>query len=490
MHWPCGPLEAARLAAKQALTPELKKMVAAWADPQSLELIKGTPINCLVVPWAAGMAEDREQRQSLEPLVRAAAAAGISCAGTITTKQDRAGLLAAGLKAGLAAFMVDSLEGLPNDAPVILRVTRSGIPWEFATSILDITENLWPGLGMDNMKEGDTANAGPTGVPWVNSNGWLSLLARRLAHGKSIWLECEPPESSDLAHPADYAMAIADSQAYGSRWVISLDDRLRVGLIDKDPRALKAWENITRSLSFFKDKEEWGRYQPIGFLAVISDFRGDNEFLSTEVLNLLARRHVQYKIIERSAAASVSLTYLKAILWIDDVTPGDEVRARLLDFVRRGGLLIAPAHWGPAGLKATAGGLLDRYEVRTVGKGRIAVPREGFKDPYDVAVDAHLLLSRRNDWVRVFNATAVNAYCADDAAGRKRLVQILNYASAGTEHPVSVWVRTANRAARFWHLDSREPIALRGTPSRGGTEFQLPSVSAYTALEFDLQGRR
>jgi hypothetical protein len=490
MRWPCGPLEEARLAAKQALTSKTKETLAAWADPQSLDLIQGTPVNCLVVPWAAGTAGDQEHQQRLGPLLRAGTASGISFVGTIGTSPERGPVIDAGLRAGLAAFMIESLEGLPKDAPAILRVPRGGIPWESATSIFIIRENLWPGLGMDNVKEDDTASGGPTGVPWVNSNGWLSLLARRLAGGKRIWLEYDPPESSDLAHPADYAMAVADSRAYDSHWVISLDERLRVGLVQKDPRASSVWESITDSLTFFKEKGEWASYQPMGYLAVVSDFRGDNEFLSTEVLNLLSRRHVQYKIVESSKVASVSLTHLKAVLWIDDVAPDDAVRARLLAFVRDGGLLIAPANWGPSGLKLTRGGLLDRYEVRALGKGRIAVPREGFQDPYDVAVDAHLLLSRRNDWVRVFNAMAVNACCTSDAEGRKLLVQLLNYASADKDHAVSVWIRAASRTAHFWQLDSREPIPLRGGPSRGGAEYRLPSISAYSALEFDMQGGR
>ena len=57
--------------------------------------------------------------------------------------------------------------------------------------------------------------AGPTGVPWVNSNAWFSLLAGRMAPGKTVWLDFDPPEESTLAHPANYPLAVADSEAYG-----------------------------------------------------------------------------------------------------------------------------------------------------------------------------------------------------------------------------------------------------------------------------------
>ena len=490
MHWPCGPLEAARLAARRTVAPGAKEALAAWVNPQSLELLKGTPVNCLVIPWAAGISEDRAHQQAVTELIRAATAQGIRCVGIVATKQASGPVVEEGLKAGLAALVVESSGGLPKDAPVVLRLPRGGTPWESATSVFSIKDNLWPGLQLDNVQEGDMASAGPTGVPWVNSNGWLTLLARRLSREKTVWLEYEPPETSDLTRPANYSLAVADSAAYGSRWVVQLDEHLRAGLIQKDPRALKVWERLVASLAFFRAHSDWSAFQPAGFLTVISDFRGDREPLATEVLNLLARRHVQYKIIERSVANSAPLANLKAVLWVDEVAPSADVRARFLAFARRGGLLIAPTNWGPSGARAGTGGLLGRYDLYALGKGRIAVPKQGFADPYELAVDTHLLLSRRNDWVRVFNINAANAYCSTDAHGRRLLVRFLNYASSGSADFVSAWVRTTRQMARFWGLDSKEAVALRGVPSRGGIEFQLPSISSYAALEFELQGRR
>ena len=487
MHWPCGPLAAARLAAKQSLTPELKETLAAWADPRSLQFIKGTPVNCLVVPWAAGKPDDKEHQETLGALVQAGIASGLSLVGDVTAKSDLGIIIEAGLKSGLSGFMVPTLDGLPKDAPVIVRAPRSEVPWASATSPLAITENQWPGLALDTTK-GDTAQGGPTGVPWVNSNGWYSLLARKLSRGKTIWLEYDPPDSSDLAHPASYTLAIADGAAYGSRWAISLDGQLRGGLTRKDTRAASTWGKIAACLEFFKEKEAWFAFQPEGSLAVISSYRGDDEFMAAEILNLLARRFVQFRIIERSEAAVWPLTGLKAVLWVDSAGPSAETRAKLAAFVQQGGLLITPTNWGLSRANPTAGGILDRYEVRALGKGRVAVAKEGFKDPYDVAVDTHLLLSRRNDWARVFNITAANTYCCADPQRHRRLVQVLNYASSEPEHPVSVWVRTTNRTARFWKLGEKQLVTLRGIPAVGGMEFQLPSFLAYAALEFELRG--
>ncbi len=520
MDWPCGPLAVARLAAKQAITPELKETLEAWAKPQALEILQGSPVNCLIVPWAEGSAEDQGQQQSLEPLLRAAKERGISFVGTVAGKQDHGPIFSAGTQAGLAAFMVESLEGVPKDAPVILRTPRSGVPWESVTPTFCLTGNLWPRLGLDTVKEADEASAGPTGVPWVNSNGWLSLLARnlsrpkprtildprrsnvssditrlsldlvlyRISPGKTVWLDYDPPESSDLDHPAGYALAVADGCAYGSRWVISLDDHLRRGLTQKDPRAIGIWEKIVSTVGFFNGKGSWTSFRPRGFLAVVSDFRGDNESLATEILNLLARRHVQYKIIERSIWPRLRLDGLKAVLWVDSAEPDFVRKPQLRSFVEQGGLLIAPKPWWPVKSAPKSGGLLDHFQVYSFGNGSIAVPREGMTDPYEVAFDTHMLMSRRNDLVRIFNVTACNTLCTADLSGRKRLVQILNYASSGRQDLASIWVRTTNRTARYWSLGAAEPVTLRGVRSRGGWEFQLPFISTYAALEFDLRG--
>jgi hypothetical protein len=488
MHWPCGPLPAAGLAAKKTLTAELKETLAAWADPKALDILQGSPVNCLVIPWAEGTSEDKNHQQVLEALIRAGRERKISLVGTITGKQDVGAAISSAMQAGLAALMVESLEGLPKDAPVILRTPRSGVPWESVTPVFCLTGNIWPRLGLDTVKNGDDANAGPTGVPWVNSNGWLAMLARQLSPGKNLWLECDPPESSDLDHPAGYALAVADCRAFGSRWVISLDDHLRRGLTQRDPRATGIWEKISSTLKFFQANETWSGFEPQGVLAVVSDFRGDNEFMATEVLNLLSRRQLQYKIVEKSAAPSVSLHSLKAVLWVDSVEPSAAVKSRFRGFVEQGGLLIAPKLWWPLKSSPTSGGILGHYRVYRIGRGSHAVPAEEMVDPYEISVDAHMLMSRRNDLVRVFNVSACNALLTTDAQSGKQLVQVLNYASAGRPDLASVWVRTASRSAKLWALGAAEPVTLRGVPSRVGWEYELPFIPTYAALEFEVRG--
>ena len=124
----------------------------AWKDPARVALLEGTPFNCIVI--------DR----------------GV----------DREAIAAQARRSGLAVADVAS-------PPQGVRVA-SGV---------------WPGVQMG--RAAPAASAGPTGNPWVDSNGWLARLEASLHPGSSVWIEAAPKEASIL--PSSYLVAVADSAA-------------------------------------------------------------------------------------------------------------------------------------------------------------------------------------------------------------------------------------------------------------------------------------
>ena len=485
MKWPCGPLEIARRNKSGSVDANLKETLEAWVRPSALELLKDTPINCLIVDWADGRPEDSAQQQALKPLLEAGRKLGISFVGKLALKGSAGAAVSAARAAGLSAVICEDASAQHSDLPAILQFPRDKAAWETASTIFCATENVWPGLNLQTMN-GDTAVAGPTGIPWVNSNAWFSLLARELAPGNILWLDFDPPAASNLLHPAAYALAVADSYAYGSRWIISLDDKLRAALPNGNSQAKAVWERLCEAVAFFESHKEWQAFKSQGILVIISDFRGDNAYLGGEVLNLLNRRQVQFRIIER-AKSQPALEGLKAILWLDNQKPSAERQAELVDFVQRGGLVIAAAYWGTPEVKPIEKDPSLRYKLYNVGKGQIAVADEGFQDPYQVAVDAHLLVSRRNDPVRLYNPQTTNCHSSGESVSPhkgKRLVQVLNYSSEPAAD-VALWVNDRVDSARLWQFGAAEARALGGRPASPGTEFDLPPVSVYCALEFE-----
>src|SRR6185437_16501642 len=261
MKWPCGPLEIYWLDEFNREDDEIKKAAEMWAQPSALQLLKGTPINCLVVDWALGKAEDEAQQKALKPLIQAGRQLGLSFVGVISVQENLAAVVTAGRIAGLEAVILNAPANQPLDLPYILQLPNDSIRWDLMTPIFSTKDNVWPRGGFaadENLEDGATPEAGPTASPGLNSNGWLSLLARGMAPGKTLWLDFDPRDSAEgeaiVMVPAEkYCLAIADSQVYGSRWIISLDNGMRMALLKKDPSAMDAWTRICGTLSFFEN---------------------------------------------------------------------------------------------------------------------------------------------------------------------------------------------------------------------------------------------
>ncbi len=169
---------------------------ASWTDPGMVSRFEGGPINCLVLEGSTG------------PIAEAAQKSGLA-----VREQTSPGV-----------------------------VTLSGL--------------VWPRIKPLSSAGRDQVEAGPTGAPWIDSNGWVARLAAMRAPGKPVWLDFAPPP--DLAPGvAAYRLAIADAAAAGARWMISLDDALSRALAAGDPAAAKNWRGILAAAAFFEKHRSW-----------------------------------------------------------------------------------------------------------------------------------------------------------------------------------------------------------------------------------------
>ena len=474
-------MEVARAAASSSASPAWKKAAQGWAQPSALQLLKGAPVNCLIVEWASGTAVDQAQQQALQPLIAAGRALGLGFVGRISPQANLAESAAAAKAAGLEAVLLQGA-GTHLDLPAILEFPRDGIDWSSTTGIYSTTGNVWPEMNLPTMN-GNTALGGPTGDPWVNSNGWFSLLARRMAPANSLWLSIDLPDAPAMLPVEKYCLAVADSRVYGARWILSLDPHMRAALLDGDAPALDAWKRIGDTLSFFERHAAWQTYEPMGVLAVISDFTGQNAFMAGETLNLLNRHQTQFVILDRRNALSGPITRLKAVLWMDGEEPGAEQNRNLVAFIQRGGLVVAPKYWGPPGIEPIHYDWLFGYDIYNLGQGRIVVASGGFSDPYQLAIDAHLLLGRENDLARLYNPKATNFYTSIGPEG-KELVQILNYSTRPANY-VALWIGARAPGAKLLSPNLQASQSLPGISASGGTSFDLPTVSVSCAVEIE-----
>ena len=338
-----------------------------------------------------------------------------------------------------------------NDLPPL-----EGSPFNFAVKNVDearkratLTKNAhWPGI------RATAQSSGPTGVPWVDWNGWQVRMMLARDPSKPAWVDVAPPPA---ASPESYEAAVADAAAFGGRWIASASQ--------------PAWERVSRAAAFFEAHREWDAMEPAGTLAIVSDFTGPNEFLAGEVLNLLARRHLAYKVVHSSRIGD--LAGIQGVLHVSlDPAPKE-----LIDWAGGGGLLLAPfgtSAKGPAEDEAN-------WKTYRTGKGRVAVAKKQWADPYSLAVDTHLMLGRKHDVIRMWNPGSVNTYYKRSADGASGIVHLINYAFRGAAHEVTVGLTEKYAAVTMHTFDGS--TQLKPVLAGPGIELRIPPLAVYAALE-------
>jgi hypothetical protein len=405
---------------------------AAWSGDQAARLLAASPVNCLIAEPAA------------EPQARKAAAA-------------------------------KGIEFLP------LRWSAwSETDWS-KPSPFAISDGVWPGAAASqNRQEG-----GPTGAPWVDANGWIALLARALAPSDSdIWITSKPPEELRAIETNQYLLGLAEAHAYGVRRPVWLAPHHAAEALEGKGEGAAAWKSINALLAWLEPREPWRPYRPVSSLLVISDFAGANEYMAGEVLNLAARQHIAFTPVHTRHASAESFAGMRAALYVDPQPPPAPLAAALKSFVASGGLLIALKSTASAiGTAAKLDNTHPRFETYSSGKGRVAVSKQDFDDPWILARDAHLLMSRRWDSIRLFNAGSMLAFHAAAPAGRTSIVHLLNYTCRASANPVSLQIPSDVRAARLHVPVTSAPAAAAIMRRDGRNEIDIQPYAVYSALE-------
>ena len=394
-----------------------------WKSPSAIGLLKGTPINWLLVDRDAGL-------------------------GPVIEEAKRAGLQVAEVASPPAG--------------------------------VDLIAGEWPGVAMS--RGGDGASAGPTGVPWVDSNSWKIRLEAARRPGADIWVDAPP--KGVAVRPSSYRTAIADAAAHGGRWVISPDAQLAAGLVNGKADALRTWQEIAGAAAFFAMRRPWAAYLPEAVVGVISGFAGDDEFMGQELLNLIGRTNQQYAVLVKTKLPETAFRGLRAVIYVDAQPPAADLRKRILDFVSAGGLLITGPKWGPP--PGTPG--RDEhpgYAMRALGKGRVAIAKGDPDDPYALASDSALLISHRYELLRFWNGGAVGSYLTVAPDRKRAVAHLLFYADRGADH-VSVRIAGRWRKAGMWTPDREGPRAVELEIQQDAVELHLPAVGQYAAAELEV----
>ena len=479
--WPCGPLAAGRETRRPGSGAEDLSAARWWAEPAALDVLHDSPFDTLLVPWADGTPADAGQPAALAGLVAEARRRKLAVVGRVDGPADVQSAAADARASGLDAIATESTA--PVDGIPVLRFRRRGLPPLDASGFYGDAEAVWPGLRPSKKGRPSDVDAvsGATSRPWIDSNAWYAGLVRSALAPKAVWLSFEPPDDGRPVAPDAYLAALADSEAGGARWMVSVDRVLRRGLAAGSREARETWACIARSAAFFRRHAAWVSYRPVGQIGVVSDFSGANEILSHEVLNLLARRSALYTAIPKDRVTDASLQGLDAVVYADDSLPDRGLRAVLDAFVESGGTLLAPPGWKASGTAEPP--THPRFALYRAGRGRLAVARAPVDDPDRLAEDAELIVSHRHDRVRLYNVAAGQYHYATSPDGRAGVLHLLSYPSSYPPQPVTVWFRRPWASARVWRADGGEGEPAPRAGAAGGVEFHVPPAPTYCALE-------
>lgn len=486
-RWQGGPIEV-QWRAREGTLPEsaaVRETLERWYDPATLDLLRDTPIDCLLVTWSAGgdAAAERAHQQAVAAYARAARARGIAVLGLVHGPAAPGAFLRPAIDAELDGLVLDG--AFPQDVVTeVARALRSARPSAVViatgapradSAVLALPDAVAPGL----QELGPEVEATPSSEPWIDFNFWLSQWHRGAAGTRPMWL-MQPLR--DRAAPADYERAIADAAAGGARWVVAPDDALRHELRAGSERARETWRRVADALRFQQANAAWPAREPWAVAGFVRDAAADDGGVSEAGFKLTIRARVPTGIVERPGLAAPALSGFRALNALHLSRPTAAEREALSAFARDGGLVLVGPSWHDA--PVTPG---EDCDVLPNGRGRIAVCRDDLDAP-EAARALVDLLGRDNLGVRLFRASSVLGHATRGASGDgdEVLVHLINYAS----HPAeSVLVRVNGEFTTVHlHTPGRSPEALPLDRAAGRVEATVSSLPVYAILRFSKRG--
>ena len=428
---------------------------ARWdsGDPETLELLRASPINCLLLE-----ADNWDNRFIAAARQRHLATLGVIHPGDSAPEMARRavaikmnGLVLEGI---FERSVVNRIRREAGNRMVIELSNRAGMRLDSSDPIVGTSQSLWPGI---EIQHGGTVSAGPSSAPWINTNSGFLRFAGA-ATKATIWMGERPPPNVVLA--ADrYAVAIADAAITGARWIVALDSDLQARLFAGESHALETWNEISTYLRYFEEHREWRAYRPYSVFAVIEDTNSGG-LLSSGLLDMLAVQHTAARALPTRELSDQSLHDARVVLNVDASTLRETQRKDMEDFVSSGGKLVNP----PPGWRfpeITAGAMTPtRREMDRI--------QPIWEATYNATV-------RKNFGARTFNTSSIIFDVRIRPDSKSVLVHLLNYTDYASED-VAVQVLGTWHRARLYTPDGKVR-ELPVYPVKDGTGIDIDRIN-------------
>ena len=271
--------------------------------------------------------------------------------------------------------------------------------------------------------------------PWIDSNAALAQIAGRPDVRPLLtyaWTPVGLAEADEGPALENYLVAIAEAGSFRADLLLPLHERFQQRILRGEASARRDWDQIQRYLAFYAG-DPARRYEASASIGVITDAPMD----WFEVMNLLARHNLPFRIIAPTQLATLENPSLKLLLMLGE--PDAAHRSELAVFERKGGLVKI-----------------------------VSAPQ----DPDRLALDVRRQLGPERRVIDVFNGITV---IAAPFAGKDGsiIVTLVNYSHQPL--PVQLRVRGVFSEVRYESPETKTTVVPHEHRD-GSTEFVLPSV--------------
>lgn len=443
-----------------AAMPDL--VPARWPsdDLKSLDLVRDTPVNCLLL----------EEPQWSPAFVAEAAKRGIAVFGVIRPTADLPAaakhaasvpLTGAVLEGAFERSAADRLRGMLADAKlrVVELTARSEIKLDSADAIVGTYQGVWPGVQALDEK---AQKAAPSGGPWIDTNtGFLRFM--RAATKSAVWVANTPPRNMDLT-PERYLQAIGDAAMTGARWVIALDDDTNKKLMAGERTALATWKRITQTLRYYEDHADWRNADPFAQLAIVED-AGSGALLSGGILDMIAVKHTPVRPVPNGQLSEGLSAGAKLAVNVDPASLNQSQKDALRAFTTAGGTLLT----GPPG-----------WKFPTPKPGQITLEKEDLAKLDEIWKELNALTGRKNLGARLFNVSAMLSNLTETKDRKQVILQLVNYSEYPVEN-VTVHVLGNYKSAMLYRPDGA-PLKVVSYEVDEGTGLDVDKVGSVATL--------
>jgi len=424
-------------------------------DVKSLELLKGTAVNCVLIEQAAWSKEFAD----------AASKQGVDVLGVLKPSKDALDQARKAKDMGLSGV---SLEG-DFDASVPKALADSNIRFveiglrmrmrmEGAALVSATNQGVWPGI---NTVE-DTTKAAPSGGPWIDTNTGFLRFARA-ASDLPVWI-ANPPPPKTIIPVERYLQTISDAAMSGARWVITFEDDFAKKLIARDAKTLEAWARITQLLAFIEEHKEWRMWKPGGQMSVVQDVES-GALLSGGVLDMIAVKHTPVRPAPTRRLNTAMMQGSSMAVNVDPSGLNDAQKQILREFTRGGGTLLT----GPPG-----------WKFPSAKPGEITLAKEDLEKLDAIWKELNTMTGRRNLGARLFNVSSMLSNLLVSPDGKQTILHLVNYSNYPVDS-VTVQLTGTYKRARVYQ-PGKKPQDLAIYPIEEGTGVDIEQIREYGVL--------